>query len=363
MTTSASPGRRPFGDDGFSLVELMVVTTLMLVIFGVASTFLWTQTLIARAQPDAADLQQRARVVTEILSSRIASAGTWAAHAGPGDGYTCCVPAILPRRLGLLGADPVTVAHPDAVTFVRAAPGAQPGRLREPLPGLLTVENTDGCTAARPVCGVGEDDHVLVFKESGAHDFYVVDSVAAESASLTARQVGGLSVFAAGDRVLAVETSTVYFDPAARQLRAYDGYRSDVPVVDDVVAVRFEYWGTTGVPVYARGAPDVETCWFDSAGSPRFGRALSPAGARDIRIALDEFTDGPWCGTGGNTFDADLLRIRRVRAVVRLRAAPDSARGRGVLFLSPGRATHALRLVNDLEVIIDATSRALSAAY
>lgn len=350
-------------DDGFSLVELMVATGLMLVVLSVATTFLWTQTLIARAQPDAADLQQRARVVTEILSSRIASAGMWAAHAGPGDGYTCCVPSILPRRIGLLGADPATSAYPDVLTVVSAASAAQPGRLREALPGLLAVEASEGCTTARPVCGIREDDHVLVFRPSGTHDFYVAAAIDAASASLTSRQAGVLSAFSAGDRVLTIDTSTLYFDAAARQLRVYDGFRSDMPVVDDVVGVRFEYWGTAGVPAYARGGPDEATCWFDHAGSPRFGRSLSPPGARDVRIPLDEFTDGPWCGTGGNTFDADLLRIRRVRALVRLRAAPDSARGRGAFFLSPGTATNALRVVNDMEVTIDATSRALSAAY
>jgi hypothetical protein len=30
------------------------------------------------------------------------------------------------------------------------------------------------------------------------------------------------------------------------------------------------------------------------------------------------FQDGPWCGSGDNEFDADLLRIRKVRVTLRM---------------------------------------------
>ena len=32
-------------------------------------------------------------------------------------------------------------------------------------------------------------------------------------------------------------------------------------------------------------------------------------------------TDGPYCGSGDNQFDADLLRVRKVRVTLRMQAA------------------------------------------
>jgi len=166
-----------------------------------------------------------------------------------------------------------------------------------------------------------------------------------------------------GAIAVGVEKRTYYFDPATRQLRQYDGHRSDIPLVDDVVALRFEYWGDAGIPARAREAPGTPTCWFDAEGLPRFGRGVTPAGAPHVRLELDGFRDGPWCGDGGNRFDADLLRIRRVRAVVRLAATSTAARGTGDRFAAPGSALSALRLVPDMEVVVDVAPANLNADY
>jgi hypothetical protein len=38
-------------------------------------------------------------------------------------------------------------------------------------------------------------------------------------------------------------------------------------------------------------------------------------------------TDGPYCGGSGNQFDADLLRIRKVRVTLRMQVANPALRG------------------------------------
>lgn len=72
------------------------------------------------------------------------------------------------------------------------------------------------------------------------------------------------------------------------QLTRYDGLLTELPLVDEVAALRFEY--------------------FDAAGVP---------------IALERFADGPWVpdAVAADRFDADLQAIRRVRAIVRVRPA------------------------------------------
>jgi len=70
--------------------------------------------------------------------------------------------------------------------------------------------------------------------------------------------------------------------------------------------------------------------------------------------------DGPWCpdATFSNRFDADLLRIRRVRVNLRVQVAPSSLRGpAGLLFTRGGTANAAERYVPDQEVSFDITPR------
>ena len=72
------------------------------------------------------------------------------------------------------------------------------------------------------------------------------------------------------------------------QLTRYDGQTTDLPVVDQIAGLRFEY--------------------FDAAGQP---------------IPSARFTDGPWVpdAVTADRFDADLQAIRRVRVLVRVRPA------------------------------------------
>jgi hypothetical protein len=74
----------------------------------------------------------------------------------------------------------------------------------------------------------------------------------------------------------------------AFQLARYDGHASDLPVVDHVADLRFEY--------------------FDTAGQS---------------IAIERFIDGPWVpnAVAADRFDADLQSIRRVRTFIRVRPA------------------------------------------
>jgi hypothetical protein len=95
------------------------------------------------------------------------------------------------------------------------------------------------------------------------------------------------------------------------QLTRYDGHATDLPVVDQIVDLRFEYFDTTGQP-----------------------------------IALERFTDGPWVpnAVAADRYDADLDAISRVRAVVRVR---------------PARTFAGLRIA-DLDVAIDVSPRNLN---
>lgn len=343
-------------DQGVALVEVLLASALMLIVGGVVLMYVAAQSASARAQPEAADVQQRARAVADVLTRELSTAGGWSQHGGADGALACCVPGIQPRRIGLRSADPPGVARENVVTVTRLAGGAIPGRIRDPLIGPdLVVAGGKGCPVSDGACGLRDGDTVLIFEPDGRHDFFLIGPPSPMSAPVVPRQVGVPLAYASGAIVAAAETRTLYFDAGARQLRQYDGHLSDTPVVDHVAAVRFEYWGEEGAPARTRLDADAGTdgCWFDAAGIPRFGASVAASAAPLVRLSIDDFRDGPWCGAGENRFDADLLRIRRVRAVVRVSPALEAVRA--------GRVRDARQLVPDFDVVVDVVPRGLNA--
>ena len=79
----------------------------------------------------------------------------------------------------------------------------------------------------------------------------------------------------------------------------------------------------------------------------------------DGRIHSAMLSDGPWCGAGETQFDADLLRIRRVRIALRLQAADPAVRGSDLRYRVPGRARSETSMVADVTVTIDVSPRNL----
>ena len=74
-----------------------------------------------------------------------------------------------------------------------------------------------------------------------------------------------------------------------------------------------------------------------------------------------DLVDGPWCGGGDTEFDADLLRIRKVRVTLRMQASNAELRGSNpLLFLNPGRAKQSMTMVPDYVVRFDITPRNLN---
>ena len=92
---------------------------------------------------------------------------------------------------------------------------------------------------------------------------------------------------------------------------------------------------------------------------------LGTGGATDALVLLTDaqLTDGPWCpdGARADRFDADLLRIRKVRVDLRVQSALASLRGpAGILFTRAGTSSSSQRYVPDQEVRFDITPRNLN---
>ncbi len=124
----------------------------------------------------------------------------------------------------------------------------------------------------------------------------------------------------------ALAARTYYLKGAASntfELMQYDGRQADLPVVDHVARLAFEYFG------------DPE------------------------RLDPSVLTDGPWREDGSHRrFDADLLRVRHVRVHLGVESAIASLRGpAGALFAHGGSSTAPERLVPDQEIELHITMR------
>jgi hypothetical protein len=108
--------------------------------------------------------------------------------------------------------------------------------------------------------------------------------------------------------------------------------------------------------------PPGENCqFFRTDGRPLPRQATLPVEVGGLaRLPLPALADGPWCpdDVSPTRYDADLLRIRLVRIILRVQAQSTAVRGLDArLFSRPGAAREAARLVPDLEVRVDATLR------
>jgi hypothetical protein len=237
---------------------------------------------------------------------------------------------------------------------------------------------------------------MLIFDGSGEYDTFLVSSVEADVVHVD--RPGGGRPFAPyqAHTTSAVEVSHVAYalklDPSAEafQLVTRRGAAgSEVPVVDHVVALSFEYFGDPAPPVLTRplsypvgpwttygpapplpsqpapnGFPAGENCTFaadpiTSAPAPRL--AVLTGGADGlVQLTNAQLTDGPWCPSGAapDRWDADLLRVRRVRVAVTVESANAALRGpAGILFARGGTSTRADKWLPDRRITFDVTPR------
>ena len=349
--------------DGFSLVESLVATALMLTVSGAALALMLPGMAGSPVQAEAADMQQRLRVATDVLHRDLRMAGAgFSADTTAGPLIRFFAP-IVPRRVGRQTPDVHTAVRNDVIAIMYGSESLWQTTAAMPLasgPSSLRVDARPACPAGRPVCGYTSGLDLLVFDRSGIFDRFTVTSIAGDDAFLRAHRTDATSSYGAGAFVMPAETHVYWFDQQAHQLRHYDGDLTDVPVVDHVVGVRFEYFGEPNPPSQPRPPAGVANCLYDAAGVRRPMPTLMAEGGSLAALPAAMLADGPWCGEGFNRFDADLLRIRKVRVMLRVQASSPSFRATGPAYAIPGTATSALRTLPDLAMTFDVTPRNFS---
>lgn len=266
---------------GFSLVELLISLLIVLVVTNALVALVNPAQAIFTAQAELPDMQQRLRVSAEALGRDFLMTG--------GETFA----SIVPHRRGLESPDGAGTYRSDRVSVLyvpATAPQATLARATDGA-GIVQVNARPRCPSTDPVCGFRTGALAVIFDETGAYDTFSVSGVATDPPAVLHAGFSLSRSYPVGATVAQAEAATywLYDDPrtGASQLMKYDGQQTDLPLADNVTGLRFEYYAD----------------------------AVS-------RLDPGVLTDGPWLpdSTFANRFDADLLRVRRVRATVRVRA-------------------------------------------
>jgi hypothetical protein len=382
-----------------SLSELLVASGLAVALTAVAGAVVTRAQLAFRVQPEVADVQQRVRVGVQGMARDLLMAGAGPATTALAGPLVLRLPPVALYRRGQIDDGRGGVFYRQAVLSLLYVPDtrAEADILRTVDTGReLLVDPAPNCGAVvhERVCGFTVGMRVMLFDAGGAFDLGTVAEVLGDR--LRVEYSGALSSTYNGRAVIAEVVAPTYFlkpDPAtgASQLMRYDGFRTDRPMVDHVVGMQVSVFADPrpprALPPVAEGDPtrpatsygptpppvgvddardawdDGENCVFAEGPVPRLpalGAGLSP-------LPLDPaaLRDGPWCPDALHVsrFDADLLRVRRVRVRLRVQAAVAAMRGpAGRLFSRGGTSTSADFYVPDQQIVLDVTPRNLGAA-
>ena len=401
IDTAVAPRMRE--QQGFTIIEMLVAVAVLMVVVAVVCSLLDPAQGTFQAQPQVSDLQQRLRVGLDTLAKDIVMAGAGVSSGASAGPLSSHFSPVMPYRRGDVGDETRAGVfyRPDAITVLYVPPTHAHTTISRAtdLGSELLVEARVNCgpDLHDRLCGFTEQMRVLLFEPRGTFDTLTITDVRGEEL-LMQHGVALSSTYSDPDTVVAEVASHTYYlktdvPTGTFQLMHYDGYQTDFPIVDNVVKLEFEYFGD---PLPPRVIPDVasvvekrrttygpkpppldvdepndswgtgENCVFAVVSGAYVPRLDALAGGRAL-VALSPtmFEDGPWCPDAASErrFDADLLRIRRVRMLLRVQAASASLRGpAGVLFTRGGTLSSAERFVPDQQVRLDITPRNLEAA-
>lgn len=353
---------------GYSLIELLVSTLIMLVVTGAIFTLMNPSQGTAQAQPEVSDQQQRMRVSTDMLYKDLVMAG-----AGPYQGATTgsllsFFAPILPYRAGQVNNDPLSNVfyRPDAITLVYVPNTSSQTTITTSMPNAsaeIKVAAQPNCPQGDELCGFKQGTSVLIFDNTGAWESFEITQIQTAALHLQHRGQKFQKAYDAGANITEAQFHTYWLDSVNDRLMHYDGLVTDLPVADNVVGLTFRYYGDPNPPLAPKPVIGTANCLFDVSGNSLLPTLPATSGSL-VELTEAMLSDGPWCGVGGSSqFDADLFRVRKVRVSIRTQAASPAFRGTNTtLFRRAGTARGGERFIPDFATSFEVTPRNLNLA-
>jgi hypothetical protein len=398
---------------GFSIVEMLIATVIMMAVTGATFQLMNPAHGMFAAQPEVSDMQQRLRIAVETLQKDLlmAGGGTYSGNNKLGS-LGNYVATILPDREGNIAADPPgtfkctttycsSLAASDTITIMYVPPTSAQTTIRDAMPSQsaeIKVSAQAGCPTGDNLCGFKEGMQAMIFDDTGTSDIFSITKVQDEALHLQHRGQDLSKAYAQNTYITQIAAATYWLktDTVAEtyQLMRYDGYQTDAPIAENIVGLAFEYFADPSPPILLKTVTDPigpwtnygpkppavgvnvasdtwgagENCLFMISGGQQVVRTematpLGPVNGPLVKLSSARLTDGPWCPDGSipNRFDADLLRIRKVRVTIRVQIGPKSMRGPvGEFFLRGGTASGGERYIPDQEISFEVTPRNLN---
>jgi hypothetical protein len=397
------------GEQGFSAVEMLISTAIMMVITGSVFGLMNPAHGTFKSQPEVSDMQQRMRIGVDTLQKDILMAGAGAYSGARVGTLGNFMATIVPDREGNVTPDPPgtfkcttnfcdALDASDSLTVMYVPPTSAQTTIANAMPSNsseIKVKSQPGCPNNDPLCGFKVGMQVMIFDETGTYDAFSITNVQAPSLHLQHKGVDFAKSYDSTASIAQIATYTYWLktDTVAEsyQLMRYDGFETDLPVAENVVGLAFEYFGEPAAPAILKALTDPkgpwtnygpkppvvgvdppdawgpgENCLFEVVGGKQVPRSTMPnlgPGGQLVKLGKAKLTDGPWCpdGTTGNRYDADLLRVRKVKVTMRVQVGPKSLRGpAGTLFLRAGTSRGAYGFVPDHEISFEVTPRNLN---
>jgi prepilin-type N-terminal cleavage/methylation domain-containing protein len=381
---------------GFSLLELTISMAVMLTVTASVFSMMNPAQGSFAAQPEVADMQQRMRVGIDTLYKDMVMTGGGAYQGTMSGSLGNYFASVQPRRVGSTLEDLPTVFKSDTITLVYVPPTIAQTTLADHGPSLnsaeigvnsnSTVPPSPGCPVGDDLCGFVEGMTVMMYDDSGNYDIFTITNVQDNALHLqhNSDSLTYTGYDANTTKIVQASNFVYYLNTTTNQLMFYNGgTAADIPVVDNVVGLTFEYYGDPQPPAWlsptkavtdTKGpwttygpkprTPGTANCIFDGATPPgSLLPALGVAGSGLVKLTAAQLTDGPWCpnAASANRWDADLLRVRKIGVTLRVQAAVAALRGpAGALFAKAGTSRGGERYVPDQEIRFEVSPRNLN---
>jgi hypothetical protein len=383
---------------GFSLLEMTFAVAVMLAVTASVFGMMNPAQGSFQAQPEVSDMQQRLRVGADTLYKDLVMAGNGAYQGSMSGSFLYYFAPVLPFRQGSLSDDPPGTYRTDVITLMYVPPTIAQTTLADHGPSLVSAEigvnKEANCPPSDDLCGFKEGMTVLMYDDSGNYDVFTITNVQ-ENALHLQHNNDSLTYTGYNSNTKIVQASYFEYylktDNATKtyQLMFYDGgLTPDVPLVDNVTGLTFEYYGEPQPPTMKKTLSDPtgpwttygpkpslvavapyaagENCVFINDGSPTPAPRLATLGGAGtclVKLTAAQLTDGPWCpnATSVNRWDADLLRIRKIGVTLRVQAANSALRGpASTLFSHGGSSNGGNTWVPDQEIRFQVSPRNLN---
>lgn len=336
---------RVSSEAGFTFVELLVASAMVVAMAGAMIALARGAQAASASVSDSADAQQKMRIAAEAIQHDLSMAGAGSVLPSGGGPLAQFVPAVRPAA-GVGGDSDVTFAADRATILYMPATSAE-ADIVSATPVAMSIGGTPACTRSA-TCGFQDGMRAIVFDRGAPGRGYDVFTVADASAGSLTREAdeGGFSTaYTSTAHVAEVVAHSYYLDRSdASNIRLMRGDgRSAFALVDGVSDLRFTYYADPDPASAPAIGAAAGSCVYATGPPPR--PLLAALGGVSLsELSAADLTDGPFCGNAPNRFDADLLRVRRVRVALQIVPVSSAARQLSTFELSFDVTPHNLNV-------------------